>query len=255
MKIRGYLALTMFGLALLVADPVQRFLVAPWVRFAPSRRRAILTRWQRIMQRAVFWHVGKVGGARLPELPRIPGEPGTLILMNHQSLLDIPVVVGAVEGAYPRIVTRKRYSRWIPLISHMVRLYQYPVVDPTANSAEMKRALVQIRDAARTSDVPLAVFPEGTRTKDGEIGRFRTRGLRIILRQRSWTVWVLVADGFWERAKFKHFSGGMADIDGRVALKGPFAWDDPKADPEPFLERMRGVMVEELARLRAAKPA
>ena len=54
-------------------------------------------------------------------------------LMNHQSLFDIPLVVQSVVRGYPRIVTRQRYSRSIPLISHMVKLYQYPVVAPSAN--------------------------------------------------------------------------------------------------------------------------
>ena len=255
MKIRGYVALTVICLGLLLADVVQRLVIHPAVRLAPGRRVSILTRWERLLAWWVLMPMERLGGARIPELPAIPGGPGVLVLMNHQSVIDIPLVVASLRDSYPRIVTRKRYERWIPLISHMVRLYQYPVVDPRARGAEMRRALASIREAARSSEVPLALFPEGTRTRDGEIGRFKTTGLHLILRQRPWTVYVLVADGFWERAKVVDFVRGMAGIRGRVGLRGPFEWEDEGADPEPFVARMRQEMVEELDRLRETAPA
>ncbi len=254
MNLRGYLALLIICLTLLAADVVQRLVIWPWVHLAPGRRIAVLARWQHFLARAVLGPLEKIGGASIPELPKVPGEPGVLLLMNHQSLLDIPLACGSIDGAYPRIITRKRYLRWIPLISHMVRLYQYPVVDPRANPKETRRSLDAIGEAARTSDVPLAIFPEGTRTKNGEIGNFKMSGLRVILAARPWKVYLMVADGFWQRAKFKDLLVGMRSIDGRIELTGPFVWDDPEADPTEFVRRMRKEMVERLARMRLPAP-
>ena len=253
-KLRGYVALAVVCLALVVLDPVQRLVIAPWARLVPQRRIPLFTRWQRFMARVVLGPVKTIGGAKIPEFPHVPGGPGVLIVMNHQSVLDIPLVVASVHDAYPRIVTRKRYLRWIPLISHMVRLYQYPVVDPRANTGEAKRMLESIAKAAATSDVPLAIFPEGTRSRNGDIGRFRSTGLKLILAQRAWTVYVLVADGFWQRAKMKHFLGGMSAIEGRVTMQGPFRWSDPTTDPDPFIEELRNRMVTRLAEMRAVTP-
>ena len=163
--------------------------------------------------------------------------------------------MAALVDAHPLIVTRKRYERWIPLISHLIRLYQYPVVDPTANAKDMKASLRQLRNAAKECDVPFVIFPEGTRTKDGEVGPFKTTGLKLVLKQRPWTVYVLVGDGFWKRAKLKDLLGGMDSIRGTLSVLGPFAWDDPKGDPEAFAAEMRALMVERLAELRAALPA
>lgn len=255
MKLRGYVALIVICLGLLVADLIQRLIIQPSVWLFPGKRIAILGAWERFMAWWVLANLSGLGGAQVPELPSIPGAPGVLVLMNHQSVLDIPLMVASLRDSYPRIVTRKRYGSWIPLISHMVRLYQYPLVDPRARGEEMERSLEGIREAARTSRVPLAIFPEGARTRDGEIGRFRTRGLELILAERAWTVYVLVADGFWQRARMKDFVGGMAAIDGRAGLRGPFHWADPSADPGPFVEEMRDVMVEELDRLRQATAA
>ncbi len=250
MKLRGYVAILLVCLALLSADLVERTVIHLWVRLAPTRRIPVLTRWQHIMAYTMLGLVKRAGGASIPEIPSIPGGPGVLVLMNHQSLLDIPLVCASIDGSYPRIITRKRYLRWIPLISHMVRLYQYPVVDPRANPGESRRGLEDIAEAARTSDVPLAVFPEGTRTRNGEIGRFRTSGLRVILGARPWKVYVLVADGFWERAKFKDFVADLSTIQGRIEVAGVLEWSDPEADPAEFIEEARRQMVEALARMR-----
>ena len=248
--LRGYPALAILCLALFLADPVQRFVIGPWVRLFPSSRIRVLTRWQWLMAHLCLGMVGRVGGARFPELPRIPGRAGTLVVMNHQSLMDIPIVVASIQGSYPRIVTRKRYHRWIPLISHMVRLYQYPVVDPRANTTGTRKMLGSLAEAARESDVPLAIFPEGTRTKDGEIGRFKTHGLKQILSQRPWTVYVMVGDGYWQRAKFKHFLRGMANIRGQIRMLEPLEWTDPQADPDSFVKEVRERMVNCLSEMR-----
>ena len=253
-KLRGYLALTVVCLALLVADPVQRLVIAPWVRLFPSRRIAVLGRWQHFLAHVVLGSVSRIGGARVPTMPEVPGGADTLILMNHQSLLDIPLVVSSVKDSYPRIVTRKRYLRWIPLISHMTRLYQYPVVDPTAKTGSLRRMFKEMRQVARTTDVPLAIFPEGTRTRDGEIGRFKTSGLGMFLDQRAWTVYILVIDGFWERAKLKDFLRGMSGIRGSGELLGPFTWPGGDADPHAFIREMRSHMIGRLAEMRSVVP-
>lgn len=255
LKLRGYLALALVCITLLLCDPVQRFIIAPWVRLVPRKRIAVFGRWQHAMAQVVLKPIRWIGGAHIPELPRItPGED-VLILMNHQSVLDIPLVVASLESGYPRIVTRKRYLRWIPLISHMVRLYQYPVVNPAANPGETRKMLTDLAHAARDTDVPLVVFPEGTRSRDGEIGAFMTTGLRLILRQRPWTVYVVVADGFWQRAKLKDFLGGMSGIRGRISLVGPLTWDQPRGDSEAFIEEVRQIMVSRLAEMRAGAAA
>lgn len=251
MKLRGYLALVFICLAFLPCDLYQRTILALRIRLQPHRRIEILGSWIQAMAVLVLGSMSRIGGASLPTPQRVvPTGPGTLIVMNHQSLLDIPLVVQTVEGGYPRIVTRARYHRFIPLISHMVRLYQYPVVDPSANRREMVAAVKELKREAKESDVPIAIFPEGTRGRDGEIGPFKTRGLEQILKTREWQVHIFVADGFWKTARFTDFLKGMGRLEGQMTYLGRVDWSNTEADAAPFIDELRARMIEGLSELR-----
>ena len=252
LKFRGYAALSLAAILFTVGDLLQRMVVHPVARMLSKYRAAILGRWQRCLSRTLFMILRVVGGADIPRPGRVPGEPGVLILMNHQSILDIPMVITSVDGVFPKIVTRERYNKWIPVISHTIRTLEYPVVDPGAKAGTVRRHLERLEEVARTSDVPLLLFPEGTRTRNGKIGRFQTSGLERILGARDWRVYLFVSDGYWRHAKLANFVGGIQEIEGHLSILGPFEWNDPDADPEDFIVRMRNLMVDELARVRGA---
>jgi 1-acyl-sn-glycerol-3-phosphate acyltransferase len=247
--LRGALALSFIVMLFPLGDLIQRIIVANRARRHPQRRDAILYAWiQRCAEVTLRGILGRVGGARFGAIPEIEARPGVLVLMNHQSLLDIPIAVKAVRGTYPWIVTRRRYAQGIPLVSHMLRLYNMPLVDPGRQSAE------QFGDLARRgaeADRPLLIFPEGTRTRDGEIRPFKRGGLRALLPQRDWEVYLLVVDGFWQCAHLSEFVRGVAQVQGRFRLLGPFPTQAASVDPETFSEMMHTRMEEALALIRS----
>jgi len=245
------------SLLLLACEVVQRLVIVPWVWLRPSRRIPVLGRWINMMAWAVTRPIAVIGGCVIPRPDRIvPTKPGVLILMNHQSLFDIPLVIQTVQGGYPRIVTRKRYvNRWIPVISRMIRLYQYPVVDPSANPEEIRQSLDELERAGAEADVPIAVFPEGTRTRNGDISRFKLGGLSRLLAARPWTVYIFVADGFWRAARFRDFITDLAHVEGKMEHVGTLEWTDPTADPTDLAEKVRNMMQERLTAMRAGTTA
>jgi 1-acyl-sn-glycerol-3-phosphate acyltransferase len=252
LKLRGFLALGCVGLVLLTADVVQRTIIVLAIKIVPSRRIRILDWWQKLMAHTMLGIVRTVGGGDVEDPPPIPGRPGVLILMNHQSLLDIPLVCAAVDDFYPKIVTRARYASGKPLISHMVRLYQYPLVDPRATTRKHLRGLAA---AATEEDTPVMIFPEGTRTRDGEIGPWKRRGLERFLSARSWEVYVLVADGFWRTARLADFLESVSTVRGRCVVLGPYTSPEPGEPVDGFIDDMRARMEEGLRSLRSVPPS
>ncbi len=199
------------------------------------------------MANSVFNVVRRVGGARIPAAPPVPSAAGTLIVMNHQSLLDIPMAVQACSPGYPLFVTRARYAKGIPLISHMLRLYDHPLVHPGRGG---RRQLVELARRAVTMEVPLLIFPEGGRTRDGQVRPFQPGGLQAILSARPWNVYLMVVDGFWQCARIGDFTAGVSQVDAKVSRLGPFAFDPAQDDRDAFAQDMRDRLVAELARLR-----
>lgn len=248
MKLRGFLTVATTGAFLAVSDMVQRFVIAPLVWVAPARKDWVLAGWQRWLAGTLITLIRIVGGARFEPLPAIPSAPGVLVLMNHQSLLDIPIVVRSLEHGYPRIVTRKRYAHGVPVVSKMIELYDYPVVDPRAG---MKGQLKMLRSVARDPRVPIVVYPEGTRSRDGALLPFRRGAVDTLLRHRRWRVYLLTSDGTLPCGRLRDMLDGVEGVHCRVSVSGPF---DTPSDPHeiaPWLEEMEGRMRNSLAELRA----
>jgi 1-acyl-sn-glycerol-3-phosphate acyltransferase len=252
--VRGYLALAVTGILFFFADLVERTVVVAMVRLRPKSRERVLSRWARSLAALTLNVTQKIGGARIENLPSIPAAPGILILMNHQSLLDIPLVIRCLDSGYPKIVTRRRYFSGIPLVSHMLRLYDHPAVDPQAPS---RREFAAMSRAARDATQPMVVFPEGTRTRDGEIGPFMKAGLSRILAVRSWRVYLAVADGFWRAGRIQDVGRQMPRVRGRVFVDGPYSLESAskEADADEFLDRMRERMCLKLREIREISAA
>ena len=240
---------------MIVADAVERFVITPCVLLIPSNRTRVLTGWIKIMAWVSTRPFSFLGGSVIPRPDSIvPTRPGVLVLMNHQSLFDIPLIIQTVTNGYPRIVTRARYAqRYIPVVSHMLKLYRMPLVDPTASRSGLRKSLDELEVLVRDSDIPIAVFPEGTRTKDGDIGRFKTGALNRILAVRPWTVYVYVVDGFWAAAKYKDVLRELPNVNGKMEHAGTLEWNNPETDPKMFVEEVREMMVERLMLMRDEK--
>lgn len=238
LSVRGTTTLVVIGTLLSLADLVQRLVIAPLAHLLPNRRDGILAAWQQLMALTVLGPTRFIGGADTGDIPQVPARSGDLILMNHQSLFDIPLVVRSVRPGYPRIVTRARYASGKPLISHMVRLYQYPTVNPRATGPA---ELAKLAEETASSPVPVVIYPEGTRTRDGSLGRFKRSGLRAILPVKDWRVWLVVADGYWECAKLADFRQNVSDIQGAVRVVGPLEGPGAGASRQEVDEFIRSV--------------
>ena len=248
MKLRGFLTVGTIGGCLVLADLAQRLVIAPLAWISSARKDRVLAGWQRWIAGSVIGLIRVVGGGRFKALPTIPSDSGVLVLMNHQSLLDIPIVVRSFESGYPRIVTRKRYTRWIPVVSKMIKLYDYPVVDPTVG---MKGQLKLLRSVARDPRGPIVVYPEGTRSRDGALLPFKRGAVDTLLRHRQWNVYLLTSDGTLACGRLKDMLGGVDAVDCRVNVSGPFDTPSNPHEISSWLKEMEGRMRNTLSELRA----
>jgi 1-acyl-sn-glycerol-3-phosphate acyltransferase len=231
-----------------VTGSVQRFVLWPYFFFRPDRRKPVMDRYMRFRARSVLVCM-RIGGARITEIGHVPTEEPVLVLMNHQSLLDIPSGVALCRPNVPLIVTRSLYGRGIPLVSPMLRIQRSPLIDP---KQDRRQAVALVQEAARREH-GVFLYPEGHRSRGGELGKFATAGLRVILKEHRWPVYLIVTDGFWVCRNAKDFLFRIHKIDGRTEVLGPF--DPPAEDAEvpAFVERMRETMLRKLEEMRDAR--
>jgi 1-acyl-sn-glycerol-3-phosphate acyltransferase len=223
----------------------QRLLVYPAVFLFPRRRAALTSLFFRGMSHGILGLI-RAGGGTLRRTGTVPTAKPVLVLMNHQSLLDIPTAGLMSAPLVPLFVTRKRYHYGMPAVSPCLRLMGCPVVEPRDRQASLR----VMREAARTLEHGLLIFPEGHRSRDGEIGPFKTAGVLTVLRERRLPVYLLVTDGFWFARRFVDFVLGVAKIRGETVMLGPF---EPPADEDllpGFVDGLRETMIAHLAQMR-----
>ena len=105
-------------------------------------------------------------GVRHFNVPDLRRLGGVLIAANHQSYLD-PVLVGMAFVERVDYLAREGLFR-IPGFGQLIRAVgSHPVKRGVADSAALRTVLRVLR-----SGRPLLMFPEGTRTRDGSLGRF-----------------------------------------------------------------------------------
>ena len=248
-QIRSLLAVGGLVAWLLVGDLWERLVVWTGVRLRPTRRDEIVSWYMKGMSRGILALV-RAGGGRAVRTGRIPTEQPAYVVMNHQSLVDIPTAVLMMEPYVSRFIARERYGRFVPAVSLCMRLLGAPVIDPE----NRKGSLRALREAARLQPHGILVFPEGHRTRDGEIQPFHTAGLEIMLRERPLPVYVVVTDGFWTCRRFVDFLWDMDRIHGRTEVLGPFL-PPPDGDFRTFLEGLRQEMVARLRQMRGGAGA
>ena len=165
----------------LIVEPLNWLVIAPVVTLFPSRRSQVIRIWLRIHAGFALWLAGAVAGVRRETSGGLPAE-SCVVVMNHQSLFDIPLAVMLLPGPYPLIPCRASYSRGIPGISFIIRWMRCPLLfqGRSASRAEVLGLRNAAEEVAR-GDHSMVIYPEGHRSRDGQILPFMRVGLRLVL--------------------------------------------------------------------------
>ena len=110
-------------------------------------------------------------------LDRFDHNQPYIVMSNHQGNFDI-LVLGQYLPLTARFVAKKELFR-IPLFAQGMKLAGMISID-RGNSAKARAALQKTIDVLK-GGVSLIIFPEGTRSKDGQIHRFKKGGFILAL--------------------------------------------------------------------------
>jgi 1-acyl-sn-glycerol-3-phosphate acyltransferase len=119
--------------------------------------------------RAWAWLILKTTGVRVrvSGLEHLERSRSYVVAANHQSIYDIPILFAALPLQL-RIVAKDSLGR-IPFLGWHLQRTGHLLIDRKHPGAGILKRMAALVRAARS----LIVFPEGTRSADGRVGRFK----------------------------------------------------------------------------------
>jgi 1-acyl-sn-glycerol-3-phosphate acyltransferase len=176
----------------------------------------------------------------------VPRDGGLLVVANHSSFYDI-CVLACTSKRRLTFVTRENLVD-IPILGRLICHWGPILLKRGAADLTAYREVI----AALQNGKAVVLFPEGTRTPDGELQPFRPGALAVVKRARVPIVAVGIAGSFEvlpRTRKFPRLLGRMAASWGR-----PFDLTDvAESKPDEALARMRAEIEAEVAKARALR--
>ena len=151
----------------------------------------------------------------------------TLVCANHQSVADIVVLMDALHDHTLRFVAKKELSRGFPAVSEVLRIQRHALINRDGDYRRGARELHRLGRETRAGVSPV-VFPEGSRSRDGNVCEFHPGGVRTILTETDIPITAVAVDGGYRFVSFGDLIKGLGSITYRARLVGVFAHDGSK---------------------------
>lgn len=110
----------------------------------------------------------------------IPTDRNVLFVSNHQGNFDIPVLIRHIKK--PKGFIAKKELAHMPLVSGWMKSMNCVFMD-RSNPRESIRAIKEGIEILKRG-YSLVLFPEGTRSHDGNLGDFKAGGLRLATKSK-----------------------------------------------------------------------
>lgn len=193
------LYLFLFGFLLLIFHPVQIF--CRLTGGYPLRKKSVdILNWFLVYCLTVL-------GARIrfEGFEQLPENCPLIIVSNHQSTLDIPPIVWGFRNHHPKFVSKIELGKGIPSISYNLKHGGSALID-RKNPRQAITEITKLGKHIEKENYSASIFPEGTRSKDGNVKHFQHAGFASLLRHApSAMVVPFVIDGNSELMKAGYF--------------------------------------------------
>lgn len=135
--------------------------------------------WYQILRRAMQLVAVLLYRVRYEGLRNIPASGGVLVVSNHQSHFD-PPLVGMASSRRMNYLARDTLFRFAPLGWLIHSLDAIPIDREGIGLGGIKESLKRLKRGEM-----VVIFPEGTRTPDGAIQPFRPGFTTLAVRSKS----------------------------------------------------------------------
>lgn len=111
----------------------------------------------------------------------LPIDKALIIVSNHQSMFDIIAISWFLRKHHPKFISKVELGKGWPSVSFNLRNGGSVLID-RQNPRQSIPALTKFSKYIAQQNRSAVIFPEGTRSKTGELKPFSTTGLKILLK-------------------------------------------------------------------------
>jgi 1-acyl-sn-glycerol-3-phosphate acyltransferase len=147
--------------------------------------------WYALLKRSLQLAAVLAYRVRYSGRENIPAEGGVLVVSNHQSHLD-PPLVGIGCPRQMNYLARETLFRFAPFGWLLRSVGSIPLDRDGVGLGGIKESLKRLKRGE-----VVVIFPEGTRTRDGEIGPFRPGFTALAVRAKA-AILPMAIDGAFE---------------------------------------------------------
>lgn len=132
-----------------------------------------------------------------------------IIVANHQSMYDISPIMWYMRKHHPKFIAKKELGKGIPSVSYNLRHGGSVLID-RKNPRQSLPAIMQFGEYIENTKRAAVIFPEGTRSKNGEPKPFQTKGLEILMKKVPSALIVPISiNNSWKTLKYGKFPMGL----------------------------------------------
>jgi len=233
--------LPVFGAVFLVFDVAQRIALLFGQR--AQEHAAGILQWTLVQ-------TFRICGVRLvvERDPAVERGASYLILSNHQSMFDIVLLGSVLYSNFPKYVSKRSLGKWIPSVSFNLRHGGHVLID-RGDGANAVEAIRELGRRVHAGGCSAMIFPEGTRGRTGELGKFKPAGSLALFEEAPDTPIVPVAiDESWRVLRYNYFPVPFG-VRVRVHVGAPIA-RRPDEDRMALLARVHDEIEATLERWR-----
>jgi 1-acyl-sn-glycerol-3-phosphate acyltransferase len=173
----------------------------------------------------------------------LPVDKTCIFVANHQGMYDIPPIIWYFRKHHPKFVSKKELGKGIPSISFNLRHGGSVLID-RKNRRESLLKMSQFGDYLARTRRSAVIFPEGTRSRDGDPKEFRKNGLMMLFKKLPEAVVVpITINNSWKLFKHGNFP---IDLGVNVTLKTHKPIPVSSVDPESLAAQVERIITADI---------
>lgn len=142
---------------------------------------------------------------RFTNRQQLPTDRSLIFVSNHQSMFDIPPLIYFLRKHHGKFISKIELASGIPSISFNLRHGGGANID-RKDSKQSIAEILNLANTMKTRRWSAFIFPEGTRSKTGQMKNFNVGGMATIMKKNPDALIVPIAiNNSWKMMRYGFF--------------------------------------------------